>query len=274
MVRQVIAVLVTINLAIFSVHAKDDFITLASTTSTENSGLFGHILPIFTTSTGIAVRVVARGTGQAIQLAQNGDADVLLVHHRESEESFINDGFGLERRDVMYNHFIVVGPFNDPASIEKVDSVTEAFALIAGARALFISRGDDSGTHLAELKIWRTAGVDFDTASGTWYRDVGSGMGTTLNIASASNAYCLSDTATWIAFKNKGPLNILVKGDESLLNQYGVIAVNPQRHPHVNWEGAKRFVNWLTSAEGQTAINTFKIADQQLFFANSTTDTR
>jgi tungstate transport system substrate-binding protein len=262
------AVIVAAMLGAFPVTAGDRFITIASTTSTDNSGLFAHLLPIFTASTGINIRVVALGTGQAIRLAQNGDADVLLVHHQPSEEKFIADGFGLERRDVMYNDFIIVGPAEDPAGIRGINNVAKALAAIAQSQSLFISRGDDSGTHKAELRLWQIAAVDVNEVSGSWYLDAGSGMGTTLNIAAASSAYSLSDQATWIAFRNKGKLVVHVENDTLLFNQYGVIAVNPWRHPHVKSEDAQRFVEWLTSAKGQAAINAFTIDGRQLFFAN------
>lgn len=248
--------------------ANDQFITLASTTSTDNSGLFAHLLPIFTASTNIEVRVVARGTGQAIWLAQNGDADVLLVHHRSSEEKFVADGFGLERRNVMYNDFVIVGPREDPARVRGLHNVAEALSAIARTHSFFISRGDDSGTHKTELHLWQSAAVNVKEVSGSWYRDSGSGMGATLNVAATIGAYSLSDRATWIAFRNKADLVIVVEGDARLFNQYGVIAVNPQRHPHVKSEEARRFVEWLTSAKGQAAINAFTVDGQQLFFAN------
>ena len=251
-----------------SVTAGQRFITLASTTSTDNSGFFAHLLPIFTASTTIEIRVVARGTGQAIRLAQNGDADVLLVHHRSSEEKFIADGYGLERRNVMYNDFVIIGPREDPARISGSHNVVDALSTIARTHSLFISRGDDSGTHKTELRLWQSAAVDVNSVSGSWYRDAGSGMGATLNIAAAIGAYSLSDRATWIAFRNKANLVVVVEDDAKLFNQYGVIAVNPQRHPHVKSEDAQRFVEWLTSAKGQAAINAFTIDGQQLFFAN------
>ena len=272
MVRRINTVLAAIIMALLiataPVAAGERFITLASTTSTENSGLFGHLLPIFTADTTVEVRVVAHGTGQAIRLAQNGDADVLLVHHRPSEEKFIADGYGVERRNVMYNDFVIVGPREDPAKIRGLHNVAEALSAIAQTHSLFISRGDDSGTHKTELRLWQSAAVDVNAASGSWYRDAGSGMGATLNIATAIGAYSLSDRAAWIAFRNKANLVVVVEEDARLFNQYGVIAVNPQRHPHVKPEDAQRFVEWLTSAKGQAAINAFKIDGQQLFFAN------
>ncbi len=265
---RVAAVFVAAALFAFPVAAAERFITLASTTSTENSGLFAHLLPIFTASTGIEIQVVARGTGQAIRLARNGDADVLLVHDRATEGRFVTDGFGLERRDVMYNDFVVLGPLNDVAGIGEMRDAIAALATIARVQALFISRGDDSGTHKAELRLWQAASVNIQEATGSWYREVGSGMGTTLNIATASSAYTLSDRATWIAFRNKGALRVLLEGDARLFNQYGVIVVNQQRHPHVKSADALRFVDWLTSAIGQAAINAFTVDGRQLFFAN------
>ena len=211
----------------------DQFIIVASTTSTENSGLFSFILPKFTEKTGIEVRVVAVGTGQAIKNAQNGDADVLFVHHKASEEKFVADGFGVERFDVMYNDFVIIGPGDDPAAIKGMNEVAVALQKIAAAQAPFASRGDDSGTHKKELSLWQDAAVDVKAASGSWYRETGSGMGATLNIASAMNAYVMSDRATWLKFGNKGDLEILLEGDSRLFNQYGIILVNPEKHPHV-----------------------------------------
>ena len=263
------AITATLLIATATVAAGERFITLASTTSTDNSGFFAHLLPIFTASTNIEVRVVARGTGQAIRLAQNGDADVLLVHHRPSEEKFIADGYGLERRNVMYNDFVIVGPREDPAKIKGLLNVVDALSAIARTHSLFISRGDNSGTHKTELRLWQSAAVDVSAVSGSWYRDAGSGMGATLNIAAAIGAYSLSDRATWVAFRNKAILVVVVEEDARLFNQYGVIAVNRQRHPHVKSEDAQRFVEWLTSEKGRAAINAFTIDGQQLFFANN-----
>ena len=268
-INKVLAVIIAALLTTAApVAAGERFITLASTTSTDNSGFFAHLLPIFTSSTKIEIRVVARGTGQAIRLAQNGDADVLLVHHGSSEEKFIADGYGLERHNVMYNEFVIVGPREDPARIRGLYNVVEALSAIARTHSLFISRGDDSGTHKTELRLWQSAAVNVDAESGSWYRDAGSGMGATLNIAAAIGAYSLSDRATWLAFRNKRNLVVVVEDDARLFNQYGVIVINPQRHPHVKSEDAQRFVEWLTSAKGQAAINAFTIDGQQLFFAN------
>lgn len=247
-----------------SVAAK--FITVQSTTSTENSGLFSYLLPIFTKKSGIEVRVVAVGTGQAIKNAQNGDGDVLLVHSKTDEERFVADGYGVKRFDLMYNDFVIVGPATDPANIAGGKSATDAVKAIAGSQAPFISRGDDSGTHKAELKLWKEAGVDVKAVSGTWYREAGQGMGATLNMAAATNAYALSDRATWSAFKNKGDLKVAVEGDAELHNPYGVILVNPQKFPNIKAAEGQAFVDWLVSAEGQAAIANFNINGEQQFF--------
>ena len=250
-------------------HAADRFITLASTTSTENSGLFDHLLPVFEDETGLEVRVIAVGTGQAIRLGQNGDADVLLVHHTPSEERFVADGFGVARHDVMYNDFVVVGPRHDPASIADADTAAPAFGRIAESQATFVSRGDESGTHKAEMAVWQAAGHDPTDASGTWYRELGAGMGATLNTASAMQAYTLTDRATWLAFENSGDLMILVEADAALFNQYGVIPVNWARHPHIKREDTERFVEWLLSPAGQDAIGAYKLRGNQVFFPNA-----
>jgi len=245
--------------------AEERFITLASTTSTENSGLLAAILPRFQERTGIEVRVVAVGTGQALRLARNGDADVLLVHDRASEHRFVAEGFGEKRHDVMYNDFVIVGPRSDPAGVAGTSDAAVALARIAKARAPFVSRGDDSGTHKAEQRLWLAAQVDPGPASGTWYRESGSGMGATLNSASGMGAYTLSDRATWVAFKNRGELAIAVEGDPRLFNPYGVILVSPERHPHVKAADGRRFIAWLLSAEGQGAIRNFRVQGQPLF---------
>jgi tungstate transport system substrate-binding protein len=249
--------------------AGERFITVASTTSTENSGLFRHLLPRFEAATGIAVRVVARGTGQALALGRNGDVDVLLVHDRVAEDKFVAEGFGVDRRDVMHNDFVIVGPRGDPARIAGLTDAPAALARIAAAAAPFASRGDDSGTHRAERRLWRAAGIDVEAASGGWYRETGSGMGATLNTASGMNAYALSDRATWIAFANKGELSILVEGDKLLFNPYGVILVNPARHGHIKKADAGRFLDWLTGAAGQAAIDSYRVDGKQLFFAGT-----
>ncbi len=249
--------------------ASDRFITLASTTSTENSGLFDYLLPEFTNKTGIEVRVVAVGTGKAIKMAQSGDADVLLVHHRVSEDQFVAEGYGLQRHDVMYNDFVIVGPAADPASIGALAMVSEGLDAIAKSGSPFTSRGDDSGTHKKELSLWDHAGIDADARSGSWYRETGTGMGATLNVASGINSYTLTDRATWLKFANKGELEILIEGDPMLFNQYGVIGVNPEKHPHVKSEDAEVLIDWLISKEGQALINTYQIVGQQGFFANA-----
>lgn len=248
--------------------AEERFITVASTTSTEDSGLFGHILPIFTAKTGIEVRVVAKGTGAAIKLAEAGDADVLFVHDQKSEEKFVADGFGVKRFPVMYNDFILVGPKSDPAGIRGSSDVAAALKKIADAEAPFASRGDDSGTNKAELRLWQAAGVDVAAASGGWYRALGQGMGPTLNTAAGMGAYTLADRGTWLAFENKGELEILVEGDQRLFNQYGVILVNPEKHAHVKAADGQAFIDWLISPEGQQEIAEFRINGQQLFFPN------
>lgn len=249
--------------------AQEDFILVQSTTSTQNSGLFDHILPLFTEATGIEVRVVAVGTGQAIQNAANGDGDVLFVHARPAEEKFVADGDGVERFDVMYNDFVVVGPPADPAGIAGSSDAVEAFARIAEAKAPFASRGDDSGTHKAERALWSETGVDVAAASGDWYRETGSGMGATLNTGTAMGAYVLTDRATWIAFENKGDFEIAVEGDPRLFNQYGIILVNPEKHPNVKADLGQQFIDWVLSEEGQAAIAGFEIGGQQLFFPNA-----
>lgn len=245
------------------------FITVQSTTSTENSGLFAYLLPIFTAKTGIEVRVVAVGTGQAIKNARNGDADVLLVHAQADEEKFVADGFGVKRLQLMFNDFILAGPASDPAGIAGGADVAAAFKKVAESKSPFVSRGDDSGTHKAELKVWTSAGVDTKAASGTWYREAGQGMGATLNMASSMSAYVLSDRATWSSFENKGPLKILLSGDPRLHNVYGVILVNPAKHPHVKAKEGQTFIDWLGSPEGQSAIAGFKINGEQQFFPSA-----
>ncbi len=241
---------------------------LASTTSTENSGLFAYLLPIFEATSGIKTRVIAVGTGQALRLARNGDADMLLVHDAIAEKKFVADGFGLDRRQIMYNDFVLIGPKSDPAAVRGKKNVLSALRAVAKARAIFVSRGDDSGTHRAERRHWAAANINVAAGSGKWYREAGAGMGATLNIASGMDGYVISDRATWISFRNKGDLAILVEGDPRLFNQYGVIRVNPDRHPHVNMNGAKNFSNWLISPTGQSAIAQFKVGGKQLFFPN------
>ncbi|MEL0106367.1 MAG: substrate-binding domain-containing protein [Rhodospirillaceae bacterium] len=252
----------------YTVSAKQ-FITLASTTSTDNSGLYQFILPKFTKKTGINVRVVAVGTGQALRIARNGDADVLIVHHRSSEEKFVADGYGIERFDLMYNDFILVGPKNDPARIKGLTGIDAALQKIASSKTLFVSRGDDSGTHKRELSLWRRQNIDPRRQSGTWYRETGSGMGATLNTAGAMKAYTLTDRGTWLAFKNRFRLVIVVERVPPLKNQYGVIRVNEKRHPHVKTKLAQKFIDWLLSPEGQAAIGSFRINGQVLFTPNA-----
>jgi len=248
----------------------DSHITVASTTSTDNSGLFGHILPIFEQKTGIEVRVVALGTGQALDVARRGDADVVFVHDRAAEEQFVAEGHGVDRRDVMYNDFVLVGPASDPAKVAGGKDVATALCRIMDAQAAFVSRGDRSGTHAAELRLWQAAGVDIGAVKGAWYRETGAGMGASLNTAAAMHAYLLSDRATWLAFRNRGDLMILVEGEPRLFNQYGVILVNPERHPGVKQEQARAFMDWLVSPEGQAAIAGFKVDGEQLFFPDAT----
>jgi tungstate transport system substrate-binding protein len=240
-----------------------------STTSTQNSGLLDHILPMFQKKTGIEVRVVAVGTGQAQKNAMNGDGDVVLVHSKPDEEKFVAEGWGVMRHDVMYNDYVMVGPASDPAKIASLKDAVEAFKHIGKEAAPFASRGDDSGTHKAELKLWEDAGVDPKTASGKWYLETGSGMGATLNTAVGKQAYALTDRGTWLSFANKGDFKILVEGDPKLFNQYGVTLVNPAKHPNVKAKEAQAFVDWLVSSEGQAAIASYKIDGQQLFFPNA-----
>ena len=247
--------------------AEKKFITVASTTSTEQSGLFGHLLPLFTEKTGIEVRVVAQGTGQALKTASQGDADVAFVHDPASEKKFVEEGWGVKRVPVMYNDFVLVGPASDPAGIRGMKDPPAALQKIAQAKAVFASRGDDSGTHKAELRLWKAAGVD--PKGQDWYRETGSGMGPTLNTAAGLPAYALTDRGTWLAFSNKQDLTILVEGDRRLFNQYGAILVNPARHRHVKAEWGQAFIDWLISPEGQQAIADYKIGGQQLFFPNA-----
>lgn len=249
-------------------NAQDKTIVMASTTSTEQSGLFAHLLPAFTKATGITVRVVALGTGQALDTGRRGDADVLFVHDKAAEEKFIAEGWGLPRRDVMYNDFIVVGPTSDPAGTRGRD-VVEAFRKLAASNAQFISRGDRSGTHTAELRIWKMAGIETPETKVPGYKSCGCGMGPALNIASSAGAYVLADRGTWLSFKNRGDLGILVEGDQRLFNQYGVIVVNPARHPHVKKDLAQAFADWVVSPAGQATIADYKIDGQQLFFPNA-----
>ena len=249
--------------------AQEKFIVVASTTSTEQSGLFGYLLPIFEKDTGIKVRVVALGTGQALDMARRGDADVAFVHDTAAEEKFIAEGSGVKRYPVMYNDFVLIGPKSDPAKIAGGKDILAALVKIQQAQAPFVSRGDKSGTHAAELRYWKDAGVDIDAKKGAWYRDTGSGMGPTLNTASSMNGYVLADRGTWLSFKNRGDLVILVEGDKKLFNQYGVMLVNPAKHPHVKADLGQQFIDWLVSPRGQEAIAGYKIGGEQLFFPNA-----
>ena len=249
--------------------AQQAFITVASTTSTEQSGLFGHLLPVFTRETGIAVRVIAVGTGQALKIGEHGDCDVVFVHDRPAELAFVDSGFGVDRREIMYNDFILAGPRSDPANVDGGKDIVAALRRIAEARASFVARGDDSGTSKAELRLWRAAGIDPKASSGGWYRDTGSGMGPTLNTAAAMDAHTLSDRGTWLSFKNKQNLKILVEGDRRLFNQYGVMLVNPAKHPHVKRDLGEEFINWLASPTGQQTIADYRIDGAQLFFPDA-----
>ena len=252
----------------FAAQAQDKFIVMSSTTSTEQSGLFGHLLPAFKKASGIDIRVVAQGTGQALDTARRGDADIVFVHDQAAEEKFVAEGWGLERRPVMYNDFVVVGPKDDPAGVKGRD-VIEALKKLAASKSEFVSRGDKSGTHAAELRYWKAAGVDLDAKKGPWYRDTGSGMGPALNTAASMNAYLLADRGTWLNFKNRGELGILVEGDHRLFNQYGVILVNPAKHPHVKQADGQKFIDWVVSPAGQQIIAEYKIGGEQLFFPNA-----
>jgi tungstate transport system substrate-binding protein len=249
--------------------AQEKSIIVSSTTSTQDSGLFGHILPLFKAKTGIEVKVVSQGTGQALDTGRRGDADVVFVHAKAQEVKFVADGFGVKRFPVMYNDFVLIGPKSDPAGVKGMKDVGKALTTIMGKKADFISRGDRSGTHSAELKLWKAAGVDIEKAKGPWYKAIGQGMGAALNTAGAGKAYVLSDRATWIHFKNKGDLAILVEGDKRMFNQYGVMLVNPVKHPNVKKDLGQQFVDWLISPEGQKAIAGYKINGEQLFYPNA-----
>lgn len=252
--------------------AQDSTITVASTTSTDQSGLFGYILPIFEKDTGVKVRVVALGTGQALDTARRGDADIAFVHDKAAEEKFVAEGYGVERKEVMYNDFILVGPKSDPAKVAGKDiqeGLRRIAALDISVRPPFVSRGDKSGTHAAELRYWKSAGIDLDAIKGFWYRDSGLGMGPALNMASSMGAYVLADRGTWLSFKNRSDLGVLIEGDTRLFNQYGVILVNPAKHPHIKKIEAQRFIDWLVSAKGQKSIADYKISGEQLFFPNA-----
>jgi len=254
-------------------HAQQKFITVSSTTSTEQSGLFKHLLPLFTNKSGIGVRVVAVGTGQALDIGRRGDADVVFVHAKPLEEKFLAEGHGVKRFDVMYNDFVLIGPMSgphpDPAKVAGTKDVAAAFQKIKAAQAPFVSRGDKSGTHFAELELWKAAGIDIAKDKGAWYRETGQGMGPALNTAAGMNAYVLSDRGTWLSFKNRAGLGIAVEGDKRLFNQYGIMLVNPAKHPNVKADLGQAFVDWVLSAEGQKAIGEYKINGEQLFFPNA-----
>ena len=250
-------------------QAEENYIVVQSTTSTQNSGLLDAILPGFEDQSGVDVSVVAVGTGQAIRNAMNGDGDVLLVHAKPAEDQFVAEGWGVQRFDVMYNDFVLIGPSADPAGVRGGSDIVTALSAVAAAQSPFASRGDDSGTHKAELRHWQGARIDVDAASGSWYRETGAGMGATLNIAQGMGAYVLSDRATWIAFGNKAGLEVLVQGDPRLFNQYGVILVNPDKHPQVRAEAGQAFIEWLTGPNGQAAIAGYRLDGQQLFFPNA-----
>jgi len=264
-----IVVGVLISLLVPAAIAQQKFITVASTTSTEQSGLFKHLQPLFMQKTGIEVRVVAVGTGQALDIGRRGDADVVFVHARALEEKFVAEGHGVRRFEVMYNDFVLVGPKSDPAKVQGGKDALEAFRKIRAAQAPFVSRGDRSGTHMAELALWKAAGIDIDRSKGAWYRDTGQGMGPALNTAASMDAYILADRGTWLAFKNRGDLTILVEGDKRLFNQYGVMLVNPAKHPNVKKDLGQQFIDWLISPDGQAAIAAYKINGEQLFHPNA-----
>ena len=262
-----LALLLALSLLHRPALAQDKFITVASTTSTEQSGLFGHLLPLFTAKTGIAVRVIAQGTGQALQTASRGDADMVLVHDPESEKSFVAEGSGVARHPVMYNDFVVVGPASDPAGVKGMSDAVAALTKIAASGAPFASRGDDSGTHKAELRLWKQAGLD--PKGQGWYRETGSGMGPALNTASSMNAYILADRGTWLSFRNRGDLIVVVEGDKRLFNPYGVMLVNPAKHPHVKVAEGRAFIDWLVSREGQDTIAGYRIGGEPVFFPDA-----
>ena len=270
--RRTLIAAVALATAIFTVpvHAQDKSIVVSSTTSTQDSGLFGYILPLFKQKTGIEVKVVAQGTGQALDTGRRGDADVVFVHAKLAEQKFLLEGEGVKRYPVMYNDFVLIGPKSDPAGIKGMKDVAKALKIIKDRQSPFISRGDKSGTHLAELALWnKDVGIDIEKDNGPWYKSIGQGMGAALNTAAASNAYVLSDRGTWISFKNKGDLVIVVEGDRRLFNQYGVMLVNPAKHPNVKKDLGQQFIDWLVSPEGQRAIASYKINGQQLFYPNA-----
>jgi tungstate transport system substrate-binding protein len=266
--RVFLLILAVAALAATPAAAQNKFIVVASTTSTQDSGLFGYLLPLFKMKTGIDVRVVAQGTGQALDTGRRGDADVVFVHAKAAEEKFLAEGFGVKRYPVMYNDFVLIGPQNDPAGI-KGNDIAAALRTIKQKAAPFISRGDRSGTHIAELKLWQDAGIDIAAEKGPWYREIGQGMGAALNMASAADGYVLSDRGTWLSFRNRGVLTIVVEGDKRMFNQYGVMLVNPAEHPNVKADLGQQFIDWLVSPDGQKAIAGYKINGQQLFYPNA-----
>lgn len=268
MLRTACALVASVML-ILPAKAAESFITVASTTSTEQSGLFKYLLPQFTKASSVEVRVVALGTGQALDMARRGDADVVFVHDPQAEDKFVAEGYGVKRLPVMYNDFVLIGPKSDPASVVGLKDITDALKKIEAKGAPFVSRGDKSGTHAAELRLWKVAGIDPVQGRGKWYRETGSGMGQSLNSASSMNAYLLADRGTWLSFKNRGQLTIVVEGDKRLFNQYGVMLVNPSKHPHVKVQPAQAFIDWLVSAQGQDAIAGYKVGGEQLFFPNA-----
>ena len=267
--RTLIALAIASLIAIPTASAQDKSIIVSSTTSTQDSGLFGHILPLFKTKTGITVKVLAQGTGQALDTGRRGDADVVFVHAKSAEEKFLSEGQGVKRYPVMYNDFVLVGPKSDPAGVKGSKDIVAALKAIKDKAAPFISRGDRSGTHIAELNLWKAAGIDIEKDNGLWYKAIGQGMGAALNTASASNSYVLTDRGTWLSFKNRGDLIIAVEGDKKLFNQYGVMLVNPDKHPNVKKELGQAFIDWLISPEGQKAIADYKINGEQLFYPNA-----
>jgi tungstate transport system substrate-binding protein len=267
--RFLLGLVVCVALASAPAVAQEKSIVVASTTSTQDSGLFGHILPLFKAKTGIDVKVVAQGTGQALDTGKRGDADVVFVHAKAQEEKFVAEGFGVKRFDVMYNDFVVIGPKSDPAKIRGGKDVLAAFKAINDKGSTFVSRGDKSGTHAAELALWKKTGLDPAAAKPAWYREIGQGMGAALNTAGGMGGYVLSDRGTWLSFKNKGDLEIVVEGDKQLFNQYGIILVNPDKHAHVKKDFGQKFIDWIVSREGQDAIRSYTINGQQLFFPNA-----
>jgi tungstate transport system substrate-binding protein len=268
--RGLLSLAIVISIAGTSIaFAQEKSIVVSSTTSTQDSGLFGHILPLFKARTGIEVKVISQGTGQALDTGRRGDADVVFVHAKSAEEKFLAEGFGVKRFPVMYNDFVIIGPKSDPAGIKGTKDVAAALNTIKNKGAPFISRGDRSGTHIAEINLWKAVGIDIEKDKGPWYKSIGQGMGAALNTAAASNAYVMSDRGTWISFKNKSDLVIAVEGDKRLFNQYGVMLVNPAKHPSVKKELGQAFIDWLVSPEGQRAIANYKINGEQLFYPNA-----